>query len=216
MKNPIEMLKEIKNLLGVELTKEDLNSSKIILAQLSLKNGTILESENFENGNEIFILTEDQQVPLPIGNYELEDGRILKIKEEGLIESIEVEAGYPSKKEDDMEDDEKKMNEELYPTREEFDSLKEMVESMKKMIEPNDEVVEEEEMSNDGSKSVKSEKSTNETVYAEKESIKNELSKPAVNPIKHNPEKKSKRKVLHSQKRGTTTLDIVMNKILNK
>ena len=79
MKNPVEMLKEIKNLLGVELTEQ---KSEVVLAQLKLENGTLLESEDFTKGKDVFILTEDEKVALPIGNYELEDGRNLEITEE--------------------------------------------------------------------------------------------------------------------------------------
>lgn len=56
MKNPIEMIKTIKDLLGVELTQE-VKASKVVLAQLKLENGTLLESEDFSKGNEVFILT---------------------------------------------------------------------------------------------------------------------------------------------------------------
>ena len=50
----------------------------------------------------------------------------------------------------------------------------------------------------------------------EEAELKEELSKPAAQPIKHNPEAKATKKVLYSQKRTNNTLDIVMNKILNK
>jgi len=189
MKNPIEMIKTIKDLLGVELTQE-VKASKVVLAQLKLENGTLLESEDFSKGNEVFILTEDEKVSLPIGKYQMEDGRTLSITEEGVIDSIEVEAEETP---DEVEDKEEDMNEEKYPTKEEFDALKEMVMGMKEMLEPKKEKEEDVE-----------------------EELKAELSKPAVAPIKHNPEKKSSKKVLYSQKRGTSTLDIVMQKILNK
>ena len=194
MKNPVEMLKEIKNLLGVELTSEKVVETKeVILAQLKLENGTVLESEDFEVGKEVFILTEDEKVALPIGEYQLEDGRTLEITEEGVINSIEVKA-EESPEEEEVKEDEEEMNEEKYPTREEFDALKEMVESMKESMGESKEEVKEEEA----------------------EELKEELSKPAAEPIKHNPEQKNTKKVLYSQKRGSTTLDIVMNKILNK
>ena len=46
---------------------------------------------------------------------------------------------------------------------------------------------------------------------------KQELSKPAVEPFKHTPEKKeTNKKVLFAQNRQQTTLDIVMNKMFNK
>ena len=191
MKNPVEMLKDIKNLLGVELseTKEVKEESKetkeIVLAQLNLENGTILESEVFEKGNEVFILTEDEKVALPVGEYKLEDGRTLEVTEEGVINSIEVKAEESSEEEEEKEEEE--MEEDKYPTREEFDALKEMVEGMmgKKKEE-------------------------------EEEELKAELSKPATQPIKHTPEQKDVKKVLHAQRRGNNTLDRVMSKILNK
>tara|TARA_R110002012_G_scaffold169554_1_gene333538 strand:- start:1048 stop:1626 length:579 start_codon:yes stop_codon:yes gene_type:complete len=192
MKNPVEMLKEIKNLLGVELTEQ---KSEVVLAQLKLENGTLLESEDFTKGKDVFILTEDEKVSLPIGEYELEDGRILEVTEEGIINSIEVKAEEAP--EEEVKEDEEEMNEEKYPTRDEFDALKEMVESMKEM------------MGEDYGKKKEEKKE-------EEEELKAELSKPATEPIKHNPEQKETKKVLYSQKRGSTTLDIVMNKILNK
>jgi len=193
MKNPVEMLKEIKNLLGVELTEQ---KSEVVLAQLKLENGTLLESEDFTKGKDVFILTEDEKVSLPIGEYELEDGRILEVTEEGIINSIEVKAEETP--EEEVKEDEEEMNEEKYPTRDEFDALKEMVESMKEM------------MGEDYGKNKEEKKEE------EEEELKAELSKPATQPIKHNPEQKETKKVLYSQKRGSTTLDIVMNKILNK
>lgn len=192
MKNPVEMLKEIKNLLGVELTEQ---KSEVILAQLKLENGTVLESEEFETGKEVFILTEDEKVALPIGNYELEDGRNLEITEEGIINSIEVKA----EEEEEEEKEEKKMEEDKYPSRDEFDALKRMVESMKeKMAKEYDKKKDEDKME-------------------EEAELKAELSKPATQPIKHNPEQKeAKKKVLYAQNRQQTTLDVVMNKIFNK
>lgn len=191
MKNPVEMLKDIKKLLGVELSEtkevkeEPKETKEIVLAQLNLENGTILESEVFEKGNEVFILTEDEKVALPVGEYKLEDGRTLEVTEEGVINSIEVKAEESSEEEEEKEEEE--MEEDKYPTREEFDALKEMVEGMmgKKKEE-------------------------------EEEELKAELSKPATQPIKHTPEQKQVKKVLHSQKRSNNTLDRVMNKILNK
>jgi len=194
MKNPVEMLKEIKNLLGVELTEQ---KSEVILAQLKLENGTVLESEEFETGKEVFILTEDEKIALPIGNYELEDGRNLEITEEGIINSIEVQA--EEEKEEDKKDDEKKMEEEKYPTRDEFDELKRMVESMKEKM------------------AVEYDKKKDEDKMEEEAELKAELAKPATEPIKHNPEQKeAKKKVLYAQNRQQTTLDVVMNKIFNK
>ena len=57
----------------------ELASKKVKLAQAILDNGTILEAESFETGNEVFIVTEDERIPLPVGEYTMEDVRILSV-----------------------------------------------------------------------------------------------------------------------------------------
>lgn len=190
MKNPIEMLKEIKNLLGVELS-EEVKEPQIVLAQLKLDNGTIIEANDFVEGNDVFILTEDERVALPKGEYQLEDGRTLEIIDDGVINSVEVKAEEEPEEE---KDDEKEMKEEEFVSKDEFDALKEMVMSIKEKMGAYDE----------------------KKKMDEEAELKEELSKPAAQPIKHSPEAPQKKKVLYSQNRGTTTLDVVMNKIYNK
>ena len=75
-----QMLSKIKSLLGEEVK----------LAEVKLENGTILEAESFEKGNEVFIKTEDERVALPVGEYLMEDGKTLTIIEEGIIDEIMV------------------------------------------------------------------------------------------------------------------------------
>ena len=87
-----EMIKQVKNLLGVEL-------SDIQLAELKLENGTVLEADAFESGKEVFIKTEDENVALPVGEYELEDSRVLVVEEEGMIKEIKAQ------EEDEKEDE---------------------------------------------------------------------------------------------------------------
>ena len=77
-----DILNKIKNIVGVELSEE-----KVELAEISLKNGTLLVSEEFTKGNAVFIKSEDGEMALPVGEYELEDGRTLFVNEEGLIDS---------------------------------------------------------------------------------------------------------------------------------
>jgi hypothetical protein len=67
----------------------------IAMATMMLKDGvTILEADSFETGvyNEpmsVFIVAENgDKVPAPVGDHELEDGRILVITEEGKIAEI--------------------------------------------------------------------------------------------------------------------------------
>jgi len=194
-----EMIKQVKNLLGVEL-------SDIQLAELKLENGTVLEADAFESGKEVFIKTEDENVALPVGEYELEDNRLLVVEEEGVIKEIKAQ------EEEEKEEDKEEMR---YVTREEFrkemDELKDMVE---KMMSPKDK----EEMSSQIQEEVSL--AVTEVLNSEaeeKEILKEELSQPAAEPLKHNPEeKKSNLKVKFAQNRTKSTLDRVMETISNK
>ena len=78
----LDIINKVKDLVGVELQEE------VKLAQATLENGTVIEAENFSEGNEVFIVTEDEKVPMPVGEYTLEDGEVLMIKEEGVIDSV--------------------------------------------------------------------------------------------------------------------------------
>jgi len=73
------VINQIKELLGMEVK----------LGTMKLSDGvTVLEAEMFEAGAEVFIVAEDQKIALPVGEYELEDGRILVVMEEGIISEI--------------------------------------------------------------------------------------------------------------------------------
>lgn len=195
-----EILNKIKNIVGekVELSKE-----KIEMAEMKLENGTVLVAEKFEAGESIFIKTEDEQVALPVGEYKLEEGKVLVVSEEGLIDSIkeaaeeaveEEELSEESEevKETELEEEEKEeMN---YVTKEEFTSA---VEEIKAMID--EKLGNKEEMK--------------EEAIEEKE----ELSAVAPEPVKHNPEAEVDNKVnFHiASNRTATTKDRVFDKIFN-
>ena len=205
---PMEMLNQIKSVLGVELSTEE----KVELAQAKLENGTVLEAESFESGQEVFILTDDEKVALPIGEYEMEDGKILVIAEDGIISEIK-EGGEEEVVEEEVEEVEQveeELNEEdKYATKQELAEIKSMVEEIKELMKEGkkEEMQKEEELM--------SHKLT-ELACQEDEALKEELSKPASEPIKHSPEAKEElNKVVYSQKRNLTTKDIVYNKIAN-
>ena len=63
-------------------------TSEVELAQAKLDNGTVLEAESFEAGQPIFIVSEEDRIAVPVGEYEMEDGRILVVAEEGVIGEI--------------------------------------------------------------------------------------------------------------------------------
>jgi hypothetical protein len=78
--NEKSILNKVRTLLGLEVKLE----------VMKLTDGvSMLEAESFEAGQPVFILTEDEQrIALPIGEYELEDGRVLVVIEEGMIAEI--------------------------------------------------------------------------------------------------------------------------------
>jgi hypothetical protein len=69
---------------------EVVETVEVTMATMMLKDGvTILEAEAFEPEQAVFIVAENgDKVPAPIGEHELEDGRILVITEEGKIAEI--------------------------------------------------------------------------------------------------------------------------------
>ena len=195
-----EMLNKIKTFLGEETTDivNDVEQSqeKVELATAKLDNGTVLEAEAFEAGNEIFIVTEDDKVALPVGDYTMEDGKMLVVAEEGIIAEIKEATEEEVEAEEDLG----------YVTKEELaeavSEIKAMIEDMKKE-EMSEEVVEE---------------ATDEVELSEElpKEVKEELSEPAAEPIAHNPEQKNNNiGVKFAQNRKQTTLDKVMSKINN-
>ena len=76
-----DALKTIKTFLGMEVKLE----------QMKLVDGnTLIEADSFEPGASVMIVVpEGEPVPLEVGNYELEDGRVLIVEEVGMIASIE-------------------------------------------------------------------------------------------------------------------------------
>ena len=197
------MLNKVKELVGVEASQE------VKLAQATLRNGTVIESESFEAGSEVFIITEDEKVALPIGEYKLEDGETLVVEEEGIIASVGA-VEEPAEEEVEAAEDEKEEME--YATKAELSEIKAMIDEIKAMIEPKEEMSEEVE-----SNTIKSEETTTKTVYASEEEVKEELSiETPVEKITHNPEAETKPNLnLYAQKRNLTTADRVLQKIAN-
>ena len=196
-----EMLNKIKTFLGEDTADIVENIEQgVKLAQMTLENGTVLEAESFEAGQEVFILTDDEKVALPIGEYTLEDGMLLVVAEEGLIAEIkeateEVEEEVEASEVEATEEIEVEAAEEVeaeYATKEELAEVKSMLEEIKAMIDKKEEMSEVEEQ------------------------VKEELSEtPAAEPISHNPEPQTKVNLKYAQNRKRNSLDKVMQKLLN-
>ena len=115
-----EVLKKAKELLSIETEVE-----KVEMAQATLENGTVIEAESMAAGQEVFIVTEDEKVALPVGDYMLEDGTILKVEEEGIIASIGA-AEQEAPAEEEMQEELKELAEEEmnYATKQELAEVK--------------------------------------------------------------------------------------------
>ena len=176
--NATEILSKVKTLLGVDPSNLDVQLEQISLEEITLENGAVLTADKFEAGQEVFIKTEDENVPLPVGEYELSDNQVLIVKTEGMIEDIKnseevVEEVQETASEDTnleeapVQEEKEEMN---YATKEELtalaESVEEVKESLKNLIDKMGHGEEKEEMSEQ----------------------QEELSKPAAEGIKHSPE----------------------------
>lgn len=191
MKKETSTLNKIKTLLGLEVK----------LATMTLVDGqTTLEAEAFESGYEVFVVTPDGNVPVPVGEYELEDGNILVVVEEGII--AEIKAMTPETEE----------VEEATATTEEAPA--EMTREPKKTIET---VSTETHFSAEIMKALESLKNENNELKAKLSAIEtaNET-EPATKPISFNPENTKPVDVMKIQeKRERNTTDRVFNKLFN-
>ena len=187
---------------------------QVNLAQMKLDDGiTIVESESFEPDYSVGIVTADGIVPLPVGEYKLEDGNILVIEVEGIIKSIAPEA------------QEEVMPEQGHPTAEATEpqmeaqapSPKRIVESVSKetFFAEIEKIKVEFSAQIEELKSVKTEL---ESVKAEKEALEVKLNsqEEGAEPIVQNPEPEEKVEGFSfGQNRPETIQDSVFSKIFS-
>ena len=95
----MDTLNKIKVLLGMEetpqveeATPQELEEAKeqLKFEDAALEDGTIISAEAFEVGNAVFIVVEEEQQPLPVGEYAMADGSLLVVEEEGIIAEIKA------------------------------------------------------------------------------------------------------------------------------
>ena len=208
------MLNQIKTLLNIEVKLEE----------MKLENGTIVSADSFEKDKEIFIVTDDEKVAMPVGEYLLEDGRLLVVSEEGLIADVrEVSDEVPAKEseegeeitsdlaEEDEEEKELEEKEEGYAEVGDWEGMEKRIQNLEDAI-----------ADLKGDKESKMEDEVEEEMSVEKplksRTVKEEFSEAASKPIKHNPEGESKTKNRMEFAKGkfnTTAMERVLNK-LNK
>ena len=107
------VINQIKTLLGMDVKLE----------QRKMADGvTLIEADAFEMDNEVFVITEDEQkIPVPIGEYEMEDGFIMVVAEEGIIadykEAEAEEEEAPVAEEEVVEEEVEAKNETTAPKK---------------------------------------------------------------------------------------------------
>lgn len=151
---------------------------EVKLESMKLDNGTTIEAEAFEANQEVFIVTEeDEKIALPVGEYTLEDGRILVVAEEGVIAEMRdagEEAPEEAPAEEPTEEVEANEEEMSYATKEELsaavEEMKAMIEEIKAMMSPKEEEMAEE---------------------VKEEEVDLSADEPAAKPIKHSPDTKT-------------------------
>jgi len=184
----MNVINEIKTLLGMEVN----------LAQMKLMDGvTVLEADAFEMDNAVFIVNGEEKIPVPVGEYELEDGMILVVSVEGVIAEIkEPKVEMP---EEEMPEAEVEV---VVEAQAETATPKRIVESVSK------------EMFFAEIEKLRTEIAELKSVQ---EVVKEELSSEVVvEPLTHSPEVKNEVKLnKFSPNRPMTTQDRVMAKLFN-
>ena len=178
----MNVINEIKTLLGMEVK----------LAQMKLEDGvTVIEAEVFEAEAAVFIVNGEDRIALPVGEYKLEDGMVLKVEVEGVISSIEMP-------EEEVIAPETETPEVEVEVEAQATTPKRVVESVTK------------EMFFSEIEKLRAE-------IAELKSVKQELSAEVdVQPLTHSPEVTSNIKLNKiSSNRTMSTQDLVMSKLFN-
>jgi len=168
---------------------------KVEMATMKLAGGVVVEAESFEAGENVFLLGEDdEKVAAPVGEHELEDGRILVIVEEGVISEIR-EAGVEEVVEEEATEEAMEEQEMAYVSKEEFtaaiDEIKEMIAAM---------MPQEEEMAS-------------EEVKEEEKVEMSADEAPAAKKVAAAPVEKKQDMVQFSKKAGGNTLSRVLSKL---
>lgn len=197
------VINQIKELLGMEVK----------LGTMKLSDGvTVLEADLFEAGAEVFIVAEDQKIALPVGEYELEDSRILVVMEEGIISEIKDAVAQ-----EEMPMEEPEVEVEVEAEAEAPKEIKKTVESIVKetfFSEMEALKIENEELKAKLEMFSKVEPTTEVATEETTEEVKVELEE--VSPITFNPENVNKSETFkYATKRTRSTMDAILEK-LNK
>lgn len=201
MKTELSKVEKIKKVLGMPID----------LAEMLLDDGvTVIEAEVFEAGQEVNIKTEDgQSIPLPVGEYGLQDGMVLVVQEEGIIGEIRQATEEQPQEEEEVAAADKpteqpvakkvveSVSKETYFSAEEKEELEAKITALEAQV---------------AELSKQDEEETKEEVKEEAVELKEE----EVKPITHNPENKEKQESvfkLAANRKADSIQDRVRNTI---
>ena len=189
-----EIVESIKEVLGMELAEV-----KVELEERELQNGTKITAEKFEEGASVFILTEsgdeEEKIALPVGSYEMNDGTVLVVSEEGKIGEIREASDEVPATEEDLEED--------LAVVEDWEGMEKRIQNLEDAV---------------ASLKADKEEMKEEVVVEKVEASKVELNsiEVAADPISHNPEKTVKKeRVKFGNNRPMSTRDKVLQIINN-
>lgn len=210
-----EMLKRIQTLLNTRVELED----------RKLDNGTVISADEFAEGQPVFIVTEDERIPMPVGEYQMEDGSMLVVEEEGVIAAIK--SAESEEEVEEVVEEEAQVEEEMSEVKEpkkvvesnivethfSEEQKSELVEAILSSVNPLIEELQNKVSELEAKLSAEAEVEVKVEEEVMVEEPKQELSK----AFKHTPEVKSEKKqIKFSQNRTLTTFDRVLSKISNK
>jgi len=200
-----EIVESIKEVLGMELAEV-----KVELEERKLENGTRIEADSFEKGKSVFILTDDEKVAMPVGEYLFEDGTLLVVEEEGVIADVreDVDNEVPQKEEEEKEEmkEEEEMDEEA-----DVADWKGMEIRIKNLEDAIADLKSDKESKNSKEDEMYSKEEKVEASKVELNSIE-----VAADPISHNPEKEVKKeRVKLGNNRPITTKEKIIQIINN-
>ena len=198
--NEKSILNKVRTLLGMEVKLETMRLTDGV---------SMLEAEVFEAGQPVFILTEDEQrIALPVGEYELEDMRILVVIEEGVIAEIREAAAEEVEEEEEVEVETGKMPEEEMAQEPAAPTAKKIIESVTK-----ESFFSEIEALKKENEELKAQLNLSTEVAEEVAPV--ELSEEP-KPISFNPENETKVEVMRLAKnRNRSTMDSILEKFNN-
>jgi len=199
--------KEILNRVYEIVMGKEESPVKVDLAQMKTADGVaVLEADAFEIGNAVFIVTEEGNIPVPMGEYILEEGLKIAVDEQGVIVEVSTEGEEEVVEEIVAEDEPMKeqIEEEMAAPKKVVKSKTEMEESYFSKIETRLSAI---EKANEDLKAV------NVQLSAENEELKKQLAESPAPHTKFNPEAEVQRDIKF--KIGANRQETIQDRVFN-